>query len=322
VRERASERVQHCANKTHNLELMSLAVAIKLDAFARVKKAMDKMISELKRQQEDEYQHREFCSKELDTNEDSTRDKSRTKADLEANIADSTNRIETLTSEITSLNAEIEEMRAQMKKAGETREAENKEFQTIVADQRATVHVLNKAIERLKQFYAVRGANREDAIAESAGLGDALVQQSPGQGNSAPPKAKSYNKSSSAPGLLAMIENVIVDAKAMENEVTIDEQNAQAAYEEEVTNTNASVKAKQEEIVNKSSIRAEAGSDKASAEGGHDTVVAELDALAKYNAELHSSCDFVMNNFQVRQQARQEEMESIQEAKAILSGAV
>ena len=47
----------------------------------------------------------------------------------------------------------------------------------------------------------------------------------------------------------------------------------------------------------------------------------ELEQLSNYNAELQSSCDFVMKNFELRQTTRNEEVEALRQAKAILSGA-
>ena len=52
-----------------------------------------------------------------------------------------------------------------------------------------------------------------------------------------------------------------------------------------------------------------------------EAVMLELEQLANYKAELHSSCDFVMKNFEIRQTARDEEIEALKQAKAILSGA-
>ena len=40
-----------------------------------------------------------------------------------------------------------------------------------------------------------------------------------------------------------------------------------------------------------------------------------------YKEQLHSSCDFVLKNFDIRQTARDEEIEALKQAKAILSGA-
>jgi len=49
--------------------------------------------------------------------------------------------------------------------------------------------------------------------------------------------------------------------------------------------------------------------------------VTELEDLSNYNAELHTSCDFIIKNFDIRQTARDEEIEALKQAKAILSGA-
>merc|ERR1719218_425600 len=78
------------------------------------------------------------------------------KSDLEASIADLGSTIETLTSDLANLKAEIQEMNVQVKRASEDREAENKEFQQTVADQRATQQILQKALDRLNAFYAER----------------------------------------------------------------------------------------------------------------------------------------------------------------------
>jgi len=46
-----------------------------------------------------------------------------------------------------------------------------------------------------------------------------------------------------------------------------------------------------------------------------------LEQLSNYNGELHQSCDFIMKNFEIRQTARDEEIEALKQAKSILSGA-
>jgi len=46
-----------------------------------------------------------------------------------------------------------------------------------------------------------------------------------------------------------------------------------------------------------------------------------IEQLSNYNAQLHQSCDFVAKNFEIRQTARDEEIEALRQAKAILSGA-
>merc|ERR1711918_152887 len=122
-------------------------------------------------------------------------------------------------------------------------------------------------------------------------------------------------------GVMGMIQQIINDAKAMEAETIRDEEDAQKAYEDFVKETNASIEEKSADIVNKSENKAKAETDLVEAKENHEAVMLELEQLANYKAELHSSCDFVMKNFEIRQTARDEEIEALKQAKAILSGA-
>merc|ERR1719395_373502 len=131
--------------------------------------------------------------------------------------------IDELAKAIEQLKAEIAEMQVQMRRAGEDREKENKEFQMTVADQRATQKLLAQALNVLKGFY--------DKKAKTA-----LVQQSQEPaGPPPPPGFKAYKKNSAAGGVMGMIQQIINDAKAMEAEAIKGEEDAQQAYETFVT---------------------------------------------------------------------------------------
>merc|ERR1719451_264177 len=118
-----------------------------------------------------------------------------------------------------------------------------------------------------------------------------------------------------------MIQQIIDDAKAMEAEAIRSEADAQKAYEDFVKETNASIEAKSKDIVSKSETKAKAESELVETKEAKEATMLELEQLSNYNAELHQSCDFVMKNFDVRQTARDEEVEALKQAKAILSGA-
>merc|ERR1719252_325645 len=126
---------------------------VRLDAFTKVKKAIDDMITELQKQKEDEIKQKDFCVEGFNENEKMTNQKTREKIDLETLIEDLTMKIEELAKAIKTLKAEVKEMQTQMKRAGEDRDKENKEFQQTVAEQRATQVLLTKALDVLKGFY-------------------------------------------------------------------------------------------------------------------------------------------------------------------------
>jgi hypothetical protein len=266
------------------------------------------MVSQLTKEKEDEIKHKDFCVDEFNTNELQTEKKERSKQDLIAKIEDLEGQIKALTEAIDTLKSEVAEMQVQMKRAGEDRENENKEFQTTVADQRASQKLLTAALNILKGFYEKKAKA-------------ALLQTEQPAGPPPPPGFEAYKKNAASGGVMGMIQQIINDAKAMEAEAIRSEEDAQKAYEDFVKDTNASIEEKSKDIVNKSETKAKAEADLVEAKKDKEAVMLELEQLSNYKAELHSSCDFVLKNFDVRQTARDEEIEALKQAKAILSGA-
>merc|ERR1719387_1816557 len=201
-------------------------------------------------------------------------------------------------------------MAVQMKRAGEDREKENKDFQMTVADQRSTQKLLNASLQILKGFYDKKNTTFKDVT----------LDQQPA-GPPPPPGFKDYSKNKQAGGVQGMIQSIIDDAKAMENEAIVDEENAQKAYEDFVKESNASTEEKQLEATNKKAEKAKSDEVLVESTEARDAAIGELETLAEAKAALHQSCDFVMKNFELRQSARDEEIQAMQQAIAILSGA-
>jgi len=121
---------------------------------------------------------------------------------------------------------------------------------------------------------------------------------------------------------MSMIEKLIFDAKEVEADSRKSEIQAQQSYESLVGDTNGSVKALQREVMSKTQAKAQADKEKSETEGDLADTNKELEGLAKYEGELHGDCDFLTKNFGVRQEARGQEIEALQQAKQILSGAM
>merc|ERR1719172_149874 len=267
----ASKMLADVARKFNNPHLMTLAMRVRLDAFEKVKQAIDDMIAELLKQKEDEIKQKDFCVNGFNENEKQTNDNERQKTDLITLIEDLTMKIDTLHKEIETLKAEIGEMQVQMKRAGEDREKENKEFQTTVAEQRATQVLLTKALSVLEGFYGKKSALLQHKHKEPAGPPP-------------PPGFKAYKKSNAAGGVMGMIQQIINDAKAMEAEAIKGEEDAQQAYETFVQETNASIEEKSAEIVTKSEEKAKAEAKRTEAEEEKAAVMQTLEDLAAEKA--------------------------------------
>jgi hypothetical protein len=310
--ERAFQHIAKVAKSHKNWMLMSLAVRVRLDAFTKVKEQMDKMLAELKTQQQEEYDKNEQCKKDIDQTEDDIWTAKREKKDLEEKNLDLSNTLETLAEEIKTLKEEVSEMEVSLKKAGIDRKAENEMFQQQIFDQRATVKVLNMALDRMKDFY-------EPSLMQVRAHGK---QPTPGAAVAAPPpKPKAYEKSGGAGGVMELIKMIIEDSKREEQELQTDENAAQKRYGEYVESTAASIEASRGSIAEKEKQVAETESALSETKEGQLANKAALENLNTLLTAHHSDCDFVMKYFKLRQEARQQEMDSIEEAKAILSGA-
>merc|ERR1740138_476404 len=85
-------------NKPHQ-QLAALAVSVQLDAFSKVKKAIDDMVADLKGQQEAEVEKKDYCNSKLDENEKMTYTTKEALADLKDKIAGLESALEKLSEE-------------------------------------------------------------------------------------------------------------------------------------------------------------------------------------------------------------------------------
>merc|ERR1719265_317475 len=312
-RNRALAVLAHAAGKSHSPQLGLIMVSVRLDAFVKVKAAIDKMIAELKAQQADEVTKRDWCTDELNKNNLTMEAKYDLQASLQTKIADLEKAIETMTKDIETKTNEISDMQTQMKRASEDREAENSDYQQAVSDQRITQMILDKALQRMKQVYSMMQQKQPGAphIQTSA------TDTDPGNG---PARFKKMEKNAGCGRVVAMIEGIIKDSKQLEAEAIAAEQDSQTAYENFMKESNDSITKLTEEINNLKDNKAKAEVELEMTKSDLDVTNAALQGLHDESTDLHASCDYLLKNFFVRQEARQSEIDALNEAKAILSG--
>merc|ERR1719221_2217295 len=103
--------------------------------------------------------------------------------------------------------------------------------------------------------------------------------------------------------------------------MTVDEKDAQAEYEEFIADSAAKRAADTKSIADKEGAKAdlEAEVEKLTAEK-KSTSLASMEKY-EYIKDLHLECDWLLANFEARKAARAGEVESLKNAKAVLSGA-
>jgi len=317
-------------NGPRSAALTQLANRAQLDVFVKIRKSIDDMITSLKKEQADEVKEKDSCVKEIRENEKAIALKQRAITELTAFMEEAEATLKTLSKEIVEHKAEVKETQKQMAAASEEREAENKEFQDAVKEQRAAQDVLKKAKARLEAFYKKKQQGLLQAQPQNlvqAVLGGHFVlyqgAQQPGAALSEKPKGfETYEtKGKGASGVLALLSSIIKEAETMEKEALAAETDAQASYEEFIKGSNDSVSKLAALIASKTQEIAELTADHETAKADRSAALEDADRLMQTGVDLHKSCDFLVKNFDVRQAGRSQEMDALAEAKAVFSGA-
>jgi len=237
------------------------------------------------------------------------------KDSLLAQIAGLEKRIEQLTKDIAAAKEAIAHAMDQMKRASETREAANADFQVTVNDQRVMTIILTKALERMKEVYALlqrRGLKPGAPHIQTSG-----THTDPGNG---PAAFKTYSHNAGGGRVVKMLEEILADSKEVIDQSMDSEQSDQSAYENFMKDSNKMIIKTTQAIADMTAARASAKEELSMAKTDLSQTMTELEGLAQTNADLHKSCDYALNNFDARQAARAAEIDALNEAKAILSG--
>lgn len=306
VRSKVVGLLFNVSKNVHDPKMSSLAMHVKLDNFTEVKEMIDKMVENLLQEKEDETKVKAYCESEIDENERRTTEKEGEKATALAEIAKLETEIDTLTGDIKTLGEEVDAMHLDLKRAGEDRAAENRDFQTTVADQRKTQSLLEKAKDALKSYYA-----------------QSFLQKAAKQAPVGPPPPsgfEAYANNPSAASAIGIIETILIDAKKLEEDAVTAEASSQQAYEDEVKRMNDDIETKAKTIVDKTAAKTRAEAALVDEEVDRDSISKDLELLSDEASNMHAQCDFTLKNFEVRQTARDEEVAALNRAKNILSG--
>merc|ERR1719473_157897 len=208
---------------------------------------IDSMTGALGKEKEVEIDFKDECVDDFNVNEKQTTERTEHKDDLDHEIAHLEDDIDVKTDEEKQLEQEIYDAQVEMKKATLNREAENKDFQVTIADQRATQKILGIAVDRLNEFYDRKADGSAKMFKADGSLN--LLQQVPGAKMEAMPEGFGEYKKSDGGGAVTMITNIIEESKAVEKDALVAESDAQVAYEGYVQDTNTEIETKRKALV-------------------------------------------------------------------------
>jgi len=335
---------QKCTTSCAQLDLISLALRGKKVSFAKVITMIDDMVVLLGKEQVDDDEKKEYCLTTFDSLDDQKKAHERMVSDLNTAIAETEDAIATLTEELKNLAAGIKALDKSVAEATAQRKEEHAEYNDNVASDTAAKELLKFAKNRLNQFYnpklyvapAKRELDREGRIYTE--LGGDIPTAAPGgiantgikaaafaQREAPPPPPDTWGaykkKSEDSTGVIEMIDLLIADLDKDLTEGETEEKSSQAGYEEMMKDSAMKRASDSKLIAEKEEMKAGAEADLLAAKENLGATSKKLQATLQVIHATHQECDWLLQNFDARKTARAGEVDSLKNAKAILSGA-
>jgi chromosome segregation ATPase len=342
---RALSVVQEARKVSTNpqLDFIALALQGKTAGFEKVTKMIDAMIETLKVEQTDDDNKKEYCANQFDSAEDKQKGLERSVSDATTAIADAEEGIATVKEEIAALEAGIKALDKSVTEATEQRQKEHAEFNSLMSSDSAAKELLGLAKNRLNKFYnkalykapPKRELSEEDRIAVNMG-GTAPATAAPGgiagtgvtalaQKGAPPPPPETFGayakKSGESQGVIAMIDLLVKDLDKEMTEAKTQEKDSQADYEATMEDSAEKRAQDAKSLTAKTATKADLEADLEAHTAAKTSASSELMATGEFIASLHAECDWLVQHFDARKEARAAEADSLEKAKAILAGA-
>merc|ERR1719407_440353 len=342
-------------SRSHQTQLSLIASALKTKAvdFSKITGMIDGMVGVLTKEQGDDDSQKDFCDAEFEKSADEKKETEESLASLAASIEEMTATVSTLSSEIETLQAEIKALDKAVAEATEQRKSDHATFVQAQAENQAATQLVEAAKNKLNKFYRPnlykapqrRELTEEERIAVSAGAPDprdAEEAAAAGQGIAGtgitvfaqvraasdaapPPPPETFGaytkKSGKSNGVIKLMDMMIGDVKTDLTESEHEEEMAQKDYENLMAASQKTRATNAESITEKESASAEWTEKIENAKTEQASTTEALAKVKEYIAGLHSSCDFLMENYGARKEARTNEVEGLKNAKSVLAGA-
>merc|ERR550514_864281 len=243
-----------------------------------------------------------FCEKDLAKSEKEKADTESAIASSEAAIEEMTASSATLAEEIASPQAEVKALDKAVAESTEQRKEEHAEFLTFQTENNAAVQLVEKAKNHLYKFYRpnlhkeapAKELTDEEKLLAASGASDMIATDAPVM-------------------IAGTTQTVFVQLK--DDAAPPPPPDTWGAYQKKDGKSNGVI-ALMEMLAKEleDGITESKNEEKAAQE-------TELSNIKGYITQLHANCDFLIENYDLRKAARANEVESLKNAKSVLSGA-
>jgi hypothetical protein len=317
-------RLRELAVKVGDPRVLMLAQKLRAgkadDPFAAVTESVDEMILDLKKEGEADMAEKEMCELERSRNTQKVREYSK-------RIDMSTHVIERLTAlisdkqkEIDGIDAELKELVDSKKDATEQRNKEKIEYAASVDEDTKAIGLVENSMKVLEGFY-----KNNDLKMGLVEVKQADKIEQPGEAPTPPPAtwddAEYKGASKETGGIVSLLGMIKADIEKDIRNADKEESDAQAAYDKMFRDVDVNI-----ELLKgtKSDLEKMIASDQEGISSQKNTRQTDQDSMQTHIDFLKSiatACDFMAANFESRAEKRAEEIDGLNNAKAIFQGA-
>jgi len=313
-----------------NLLLYTLGSKLKMKStggFDDVIKMIDDMVVLLGKQQTEDEKQKAYCEDEFDKAADEEAASKTKLGQTDAKLAELTDTIGTLMEEISALGSSIEALDKSVADATEQRKEEHAAYVAQMQMNEAAVGLVEKAKNRMQKFYnptlykapPKTEMTMEEKIIKAGTFAQVHMHVAPPPAPEMP--SGPVQKSGKSAGVISMMDTIISDLGSDMKDMEYEEKTAQKDYAELMADSQETRAGDSKALTGKTATKAETESVLMTTKEVRSATATDLKQVATVIADLHAACDFIMQNFDLRKEARTSEIEGLKNAKAVLSGA-
>mmetsp|Transcript_12264 Transcript_12264/g.23071 ORF Transcript_12264/g.23071 Transcript_12264/m.23071 type:complete len:771 (-) Transcript_12264:44-2356(-) len=307
ARSKAAQLLRSAARRSGDVDLSLLAASVHAGGLDMVIQEVDKMVAQLKLNQQGEVDEHDDCKEKLGNSAADISKLEQDLMDIEKATAKAKASVLEKEAKYTDAKQQIVSLQQALIKATLVRSNEKAAYEDTIHTTSFTLEFLIKALYRLARFYDKKNA-------------DALLLQVRRQAPPPPPKMKEY-KAKKGNSIIQLLGKLINDAQNVLKEAAKDESDSVASFEELKADTEESTKLAQEAMTSLKSKKAALKKALNTLSQDYHSTDSSLMATKAFQKATADECRDLMNNFQETQQARQNEIEALQQTKQILRGA-
>jgi len=318
-RQAAYKALKAVARKHHSLKMGAMAALVETTTeghFDVVIEAVDKMLAELRAEEQDDIDLRDYCQDAENKVENEIED-------LEHLISNIDGLIDRLNGKKKELNADIKQTEQDIKatedamaEALSTRNEENEEFKAALEEDEKAVEILGEALEAMGAFAKNNGFIQKSSSYKAAKAPEYKEGTMPDDDLNEP-----YGGRRSEGGGIESILGYI--REDLQNEIKTTkagEAKSQAQFEEQRSIATKNLNALNTKKVTLETSLADTEEKISDAEEDKETQETSKDNRQKYRDSLKPKCDWMKESFGNRRTKRREEMDGLLAAKASLAG--